>query len=153
MATSLLIFLNPLSPRAQAEKTAKAPLISPLHFRKHAQEHVQVSYCLLHINSFASHFEFPAKNRIAPLRNPRHFFDTRQGLFGRGLSTRILANGLQSMLFTVVWRYLHDKYVVPRREAAESREAKDRGGAQQRRRQRLPTASPRLGRNGRSRRS
>eukprot|EP00752_Nemacystus_decipiens_P004527 g4134.t1 len=49
------------------------------------------------------------------------------GLFGRGLSTRILANGLQSMLFTVVWRYLHDKYVVPRREAAESREATARG--------------------------
>lgn len=44
------------------------------------------------------------------------------GLFGRGLSTRILANGLQSMVFTVVWRYLHDKYVVPWREAAELRE-------------------------------
>lgn len=51
-----------------------------------------------------------------------------QGLFGRGLSTRILANGLQSMLFTVVWRYLHDKYVVPRREAAELREAKEARG-------------------------
>lgn len=50
-----------------------------------------------------------------------------QGLFGRGLSTRILANGLQSMLFTVVWRYLHDKYVVPRRAAAELREAKTQG--------------------------
>ncbi|CAN0327121.1 unnamed protein product, partial [Ectocarpus sp. 8 AP-2014] len=46
------------------------------------------------------------------------------GLFGRGLSTRILANGLQSMLFTVVWRYLHDKYVVPRREAAELRDVR-----------------------------
>ncbi|CAM9534342.1 unnamed protein product, partial [Hapterophycus canaliculatus] len=45
------------------------------------------------------------------------------GLLGRGLSTRIFANGLQSMLFTVVWRYLHDKYVVPRREAADLKEA------------------------------
>ncbi|CAM9977917.1 unnamed protein product, partial [Ectocarpus sp. 12 AP-2014] len=47
------------------------------------------------------------------------------GLFGRGLSTRILANGLQSMLFTVVWRYLHDKHVVPRREAAELRDVRN----------------------------
>lgn len=37
--------------------------------------------------------------------------DRWQGLFGRGLRTRILTNGLQSILFTVVWRYLHDKYV------------------------------------------
>ena len=29
-----------------------------------------------------------------------------QGLLFRGLSTRILVNGLQSMLFTVVWRYI-----------------------------------------------
>ena len=51
-----------------------------------------------------------------------------KGLFGRGLSTRILANGLQSMVFTVVWRYLHDKYVVPWREAAELREGESLGG-------------------------
>ena len=29
-----------------------------------------------------------------------------RGLFGRGLKTRILANGLQSILFTVIWRSL-----------------------------------------------
>lgn len=29
-----------------------------------------------------------------------------KGLFGRGLLTRILANGIQSMLFTVIWKYL-----------------------------------------------
>ncbi|KAJ6465093.1 mitochondrial carrier domain-containing protein [Mycena vitilis] len=30
------------------------------------------------------------------------------GLFGRGLKTRILANGLQGLMFTVLWRYFQD---------------------------------------------
>ncbi len=30
-------------------------------------------------------------------------------LFGRGLSTRLLANGLQSIVFTVIWKYLSHK--------------------------------------------
>lgn len=34
--------------------------------------------------------------------------DGWKGLFGRGLSTRILTNGLQSILFTVVWRALSE---------------------------------------------
>ena len=32
------------------------------------------------------------------------------GLFGRGLSTRIITNGMQGMLFTVIWRYLEKEY-------------------------------------------
>lgn len=61
----------------------------------------------------------PASTRT-PLPSPGPTFGVSlaQGLMGRGLTTRILANGLQSMLFTVVWRYLHEKYIVPRREAA-----------------------------------
>ena len=35
--------------------------------------------------------------------------DGWKGLFGRGLKTRILANALQSMIFTVVWRALAEK--------------------------------------------
>lgn len=31
------------------------------------------------------------------------------GLFGRGLKTRILANGLQGMLFSVLWKYFMEK--------------------------------------------
>jgi hypothetical protein len=31
------------------------------------------------------------------------------GLFGRGLKTRILANGLQSSLFTITWKYFEKK--------------------------------------------
>ncbi|CAM9099308.1 unnamed protein product [Pylaiella littoralis] len=79
------------------------------------------------------------------------------GLFGRGLSTRILANGLQSMLFTVVWRYLHDKYVVPTQKAADLREEKNLGiggatGNSSRRRARgqqgaLSAAARRIGRD------
>ncbi|KAJ7207854.1 mitochondrial carrier domain-containing protein [Mycena pura] len=30
------------------------------------------------------------------------------GLFGRGLKTRILANGLQGLMFTVLWRFFED---------------------------------------------
>jgi hypothetical protein len=32
------------------------------------------------------------------------------GLFGRGLKTRILTNGLQGLLFSVLWRYFQDLY-------------------------------------------
>lgn len=31
------------------------------------------------------------------------------GLFGRGLKTRILTNGIQGIVFTVTWKYLQDK--------------------------------------------
>ena len=34
--------------------------------------------------------------------------DGVQAFFTRGLSTRILANGLQSIVFSVVWRLLFD---------------------------------------------
>lgn len=34
--------------------------------------------------------------------------DGYAGLFGRGLSTRIIANGLQGLVFTVAWRYLQE---------------------------------------------
>jgi hypothetical protein len=32
-----------------------------------------------------------------------------RGLFGRGLSTRLLTNGLQGMFFSVVWKLLEEK--------------------------------------------
>ncbi|KAF4622301.1 hypothetical protein D9613_009209 [Agrocybe pediades] len=34
--------------------------------------------------------------------------DGLRGLFGRGLKTRILANGLQGLMFTVLWRFFMD---------------------------------------------
>ena len=34
--------------------------------------------------------------------------DGIQGLFGRGLSTKIVANGLQGMMFSVLWKYIDD---------------------------------------------
>lgn len=36
--------------------------------------------------------------------------DGLKGLFGRGLLTRIIANGIQSMLFTVIWGALKERY-------------------------------------------
>jgi len=30
------------------------------------------------------------------------------GLFGRGLKTRIMANGMQGLLFSVLWKYFED---------------------------------------------
>ncbi|CAM9770348.1 unnamed protein product [Chrysoparadoxa australica] len=38
--------------------------------------------------------------------------DGLTGLLGRGLGTRILTNGIQSMLFSVVWKALREEYVV-----------------------------------------
>ena len=32
------------------------------------------------------------------------------GLFGRGLSTKIVANGLQGVMFSIVWKFLEEKY-------------------------------------------
>ena len=36
--------------------------------------------------------------------------DGWSGLFGRGLRTRILSNGLQSVIFVVVWKGLKEKF-------------------------------------------
>lgn len=36
--------------------------------------------------------------------------DGWRGLFGRGLSTRILGNALQSMIFTVIWQGLAERW-------------------------------------------
>jgi hypothetical protein len=44
--------------------------------------------------------------------------DGWKGLFGRGLRTRILANALQSILFTVIWRGLAEHWGSVRDESA-----------------------------------
>lgn len=36
--------------------------------------------------------------------------DGIQGLLGRGLKTRIITNGTQGILFTIIWKYLQDEY-------------------------------------------
>lgn len=36
--------------------------------------------------------------------------DGWKGLFGRGLKTRVLANSLQSIVFTIIWRGLSDRW-------------------------------------------
>ena len=43
--------------------------------------------------------------------------DGLAGLFLRGLGTKILSNGVQAMLFTVMWRYIQE--VLERRAAAK----------------------------------
>jgi len=43
--------------------------------------------------------------------------DGLMGLFGRGLKTRIMANALNSMLFSVLWRYIMDRQEKARRES------------------------------------
>lgn len=35
------------------------------------------------------------------------------GLLGRGLKTRLLANGLQSILFSILWKLFLDLYALP----------------------------------------
>ena len=48
--------------------------------------------------------------------------DGYKGLFGRGLRTRIYANALQSLVFTIVWRGLTDLW--RRRTVATGDDAK-----------------------------
>ena len=40
------------------------------------------------------------------------------GLFGRGLKTKILSNGLQGLMFTVLWRLGQDYYAKSTGEEA-----------------------------------
>ncbi|KAL1519894.1 hypothetical protein AB1Y20_023383 [Prymnesium parvum] len=53
--------------------------------------------------------------------------DGINGLFLRGLSTKILSNGLQAMLFTICWRYFEEKINAyqKRKAAAEAQSKKD----------------------------
>ena len=36
--------------------------------------------------------------------------DGISGLFGRGLKTRILTNGLQGIIFTITWKFIEEKF-------------------------------------------
>lgn len=51
---------------------------------------------------------------ILLVSNPHHIQHISQiilqGLFGRGLKTRIFGNALQSILFTIVWRGLAERW-------------------------------------------
>ena len=48
--------------------------------------------------------------------------DGLSGLFFRGLGTKLISNGVQAMLFTVVWRYVQE-LLEQRRKAKEAEEA------------------------------
>jgi hypothetical protein len=34
----------------------------------------------------------------------------RAGLFGRGLQTKIIANGMQGLMFSVLWKLIDEKF-------------------------------------------
>jgi hypothetical protein len=46
--------------------------------------------------------------------------DGVSGLFLRGLGTKVISNGLQAMLFTVIWNYLQD--LIDKRQARKKDE-------------------------------
>jgi len=48
--------------------------------------------------------------------------DGWKGLFGRGLKTRILGNALQSILFTVIWRSLSERWTRQEEEGIREQE-------------------------------
>ena len=48
--------------------------------------------------------------------------DGISGLFFRGLGTKLISNGVQAMLFTIVWRYVQE--VLERRAKAKEEEEK-----------------------------
>jgi hypothetical protein len=80
------------------------------------------------IGFVASVFSDSVSNSLRVLKTYRQVNDTRigyldaarvivvadgwVGLFGRGLKTRILANGLQGLMFSVLWRMFMDMYVI-----------------------------------------
>lgn len=43
--------------------------------------------------------------------------DGVRGLFGRGLKTRIIANGLQGLMFSILWKLFMDMYVPMQRNS------------------------------------
>ena len=51
--------------------------------------------------------------------------DGWRGLFGRGLKTRILGNALQSIIFTVIWRGLSERWKRKEEEVEEEVAEKD----------------------------
>lgn len=51
--------------------------------------------------------------------------DGYKGLFGRGLSTRLVSNALQSLVFTVIWRGLADQWSSPQTSDDDSDERED----------------------------
>ena len=46
--------------------------------------------------------------------------DGWKGLFGRGLKTRIFANALQSIVFTVIWRGLTERWSSQEKQQGQS---------------------------------
>jgi hypothetical protein len=54
--------------------------------------------------------------------------DGWKGLFGRGLRTRILANSLQSIVFTTIWRGLSERWA--NQSTTEADQPSIRGGQQ-----------------------
>jgi hypothetical protein len=46
--------------------------------------------------------------------------DGWKGLFGRGLRTRIFANALQSIVFTLIWRGLAERWQMPVKDDDDS---------------------------------
>lgn len=53
--------------------------------------------------------------------------DGWKGLFGRGLRTRIFANSLQSIVFTIIWRGLADRW---EQQSSDAEQRNIRGKAQ-----------------------
>ena len=54
--------------------------------------------------------------------------DGWKGLFGRGLRTRIFANALQSIIFTVIWRGLAERWGTAKDESTTADRYYESGG-------------------------
>lgn len=53
--------------------------------------------------------------------------DGWKGLMGRGLMTRVIGNGIQSILFTVIWRWLQESSYFAVKDEAKSAAKKQVG--------------------------
>lgn len=46
------------------------------------------------------------------------------GLFGRGLVTKIVANGLQGIMFSILWKLIDDKFFKQREDDGDAKKDK-----------------------------
>jgi hypothetical protein len=104
--------------------------VTPLAFLRDAVifGHVLLTFCISRRNQFGFGTEHLKNDIRGVIKTTKQSLASKQsvgyvdavriilaadgfrGLFGRGLRTRILANALQSIMFTIIWRGLAERW-------------------------------------------
>jgi hypothetical protein len=112
-----LIVIDAHLPRARGEKG------SPQHTREKLLRHAATGFCSSVASDTVSNSIRVIKTTKQTHSDPitytqalKHVFekDGLAGVFGRGLKTRIITNGLQGTLFAILWRHFDEQMVTAR---------------------------------------